>query len=336
MKEARKILVTGGAGYIGSHTVVALHEAGYTPIILDNFSNSEPFIVDNIEAIIGSPVKLYIGDCNDADFLATLFEEEKGIEGVIHFAAYKAVNESVLFPEKYYKNNVGSLEVLLSVMQSFKVNKIVFSSSCTVYGMPDELPVTESTPFKKAETPYGHTKQLCEEMLAAQKETHSVVLRYFNPIGAHPSAKIGELPIGKPNNLVPFITQTAASWQEKLLVFGDDYNTEDGSCVRDFIHVMDLAQSHVKALDYLGEKEQSAVFNVGTGKGHSVLELVAAFEKANDMLLNYEVVGRREGDIAEIYADTTRANKELNWQSEHDIETALRDAWNWQKQLKKP
>lgn len=336
MRETKKILVTGGAGYIGSHTVVALHEAGYTPIILDNFSNSEPFIVANIESIIGKPVKLYVGDCNDSAFLTSLFEQEEGIEGVIHFAAFKAVNESILYPQKYYDNNVGSLETLLVIMKSFKVNRIVFSSSCTVYGMPDDLPVTESTPFQKAETPYGHSKQLCEQILAEQKEAFAVVLRYFNPIGAHPSAKIGELPIGKPNNLIPFMTQTAATWQEKLFVFGDDYDTPDGSCVRDFIHVLDLAQSHVKALDYLQEKEQSAIFNVGTGKGHSVLELVEAFQRVNNVSLNYEVVARREGDVSEIYADTTLANRELNWQSEYSIEVALRDAWNWQKKLKKP
>lgn len=335
MSVRKKILVTGGAGYIGSHTVVSLFESGYMPIIVDSFENSEKFIISNLEEIIGCNLQVHEGDCNDAEFLKGVFDLEQNIEGVIHFAAYKSVNESVIYPDKYYKNNVGSLEVLLDVMKEKSINNIVFSSSCTVYGLPDNLPVTEKSPFKKPETPYGHTKQICENLLSDNEDVLSVILRYFNPIGAHPSGKIGELPIGTPNNLVPFITQTAAGWQNKLLVFGNDYETRDGSCIRDFIHVMDLAHSHVKALEFLFNNKVSSVFNVGTGKGNSVLELVNSFEKVNNLKLNYEIAPRREGDIAEIYAETTKVNNDLDWKSIYTIDDALKDAWSWQKKLKK-
>jgi UDP-glucose 4-epimerase len=340
--STKKILVTGGAGFIGSHTVVELINTGYTPIIIDNYSNSSEDVIPRIEKIIGTKVKSYKADCNDFSALDRLFSEEKGIIGAIHFAASKAVGESVNEPLKYYANNLGSTVTLLQAMKKHNVLNFVFSSSCTVYGEPDSLPVTEEFPVKAAISPYGNTKQICEEIIrdtvAAEKEFKAISLRYFNPIGAHPTALIGELPLGIPNNLIPFVTQTAAGLREKVTVFGNDYNTSDGTCVRDYIHVVDLAKAHVKALDLLGSKSSGTfydVFNVGTGKGNSVLEIIKTFEDVNNLKLNYLIGPRREGDIEQIYASTDKANNVLGWKAELTLREGLRDAWKWQEQLKK-
>ncbi len=335
------ILVTGGAGYIGSHTVVELFRAGYNPVILDNFSNSEKSVLKGIESITGERITLYTGDCNDADFVNYIFESDPEIIGCIHFAAYKAVGESVEKPVEYYKNNINSLLVLLTSMMQFNIKNLVFSSSCTVYGQPDELPVTESSPVKKAESPYGNTKQICEEVIedtvAAAGEIKAVSLRYFNPVGAHPSSQIGELPIGTPNNLVPFLTQTVAGIRKELVIFGDDYDTPDGTCVRDYIHVLDLAQAHVKALDYLDKKKNDSlyrVFNVGTGNGHTVLDVIKTFELVTGEKVNYRVGARRAGDVEKVWANADKINKELNWKTQLTLKQALNDAWSWQKVLK--
>lgn len=342
--EKKKILVTGGAGYIGSHTVVELAAANYIPVIIDNFSNAEKTVITALEKLIGEPVKLYEGDCTDADFMQDVFAREKQISGVIHFAAYKAVGESVQQPLKYYENNVGSLVLLLKVMKQFGVQNLVFSSSCTVYGEPDTLPVTENSPKKPAQSPYGNTKQICEEIIEDvcnqsakyEKGTKAVSLRYFNPVGAHPSALIGELPLGVPNNLVPFVTQTAAGLRNSLTVFGDDYDTVDGTCVRDYIHVVDLAKAHVKALSYLDDQKEEIFydfFNVGTGNGNSVLELINTFEKVSGQKLNYTVGERRSGDVEKVYANVDKVNKKLDWHASYSLEDSLRDSWNWQKNL---
>lgn len=337
----KKIIVTGGAGYIGSHTVVELIEAGYEPIIIDNFSNSEERALQGIASIVGKEVPCYRIDCTDAAALRNVFEQESGIAGVIHFAAYKAVGESVAEPLKYYHNNIGSLIALLQVMEEFKVNKLVFSSSCTVYGIPEQLPVTEQTPVQKANSPYGNTKKICEEILtdlaASGSSIHSIALRYFNPIGAHPSAKIGELPLGIPNNLVPFITQTAAGIREQLTIFGDDYDTPDGTCVRDYIHVVDLAKAHVVAVDRLLSDQAQSIefFNVGTGSGNTVLEAVQAFERSTGVKLNYKIGPRRPGDVPKIYADVTKATEVLGFRTTSTLEEAMKSAWNWQLHLKK-
>lgn len=337
----KKIIVTGGAGYIGSHTVVELIGAGYEPIIIDNFSNSEERALQGIASIVGREVPCYRIDCTDAAALRDVFEQESGIAGVIHFAAYKAVGESVAEPLKYYHNNIGSLIALLQVMEEFKVNKLVFSSSCTVYGIPEQLPVTEQTPVQKANSPYGNTKKICEEILtdlaASGSSIHSIALRYFNPIGAHPSAKIGELPLGIPNNLVPFITQTAAGIREQLTIFGDDYDTPDGTCVRDYIHVVDLAKAHVVAVDRLLSDQAQSIefFNVGTGSGNTVLEAVQAFERSTGVKLNYKIGPRRPGDVPKIYADVTKATEVLGFRTTSTLEEAMKSAWNWQLHLKK-
>jgi UDP-glucose 4-epimerase len=335
-----KILVTGGAGYIGSHTVVELFNEGYIPVIIDNFSNAEKAVIKRIEKIIHQPVKFYEGDCNDRSFIEKVFNKEENINGVIHFAAYKAVGESVKKPLKYYKNNVGSLIVLMEAMEKNKVTNLVFSSSCTVYGQPDVLPVTEETPKKPAESPYGNTKKICEELLEDYSQSNSlfksVALRYFNPIGAHPTGLIGELPIGVPNNLVPFITQTAAGLREKLTVFGNTYNTPDGTCIRDFIHVVDLAKAHVQAIKFLESKASEKnydVFNIGTGKGNTVLEVIQTFEKVNSLKLNYIIGSKREGDVEKVYANVDKANKILNWRASLSLEQSLKDAWNWENKI---
>ncbi|MFD2037425.1 UDP-glucose 4-epimerase GalE [Belliella marina] len=334
----KNILITGGAGYIGSHTAVALVESGYTPIIIDDFSNSEKSVLNGLKNILGKDVKTYIGDCNDKGLVQTIFKENK-IDGVIHFAASKAVGESTKIPLKYYSNNIGSLLVMLEVMKEFGVKNIVFSSSCTVYGQPDELPVLETTPRKEAESPYGNTKKICEDILHDDAKSKSgvkvVALRYFNPIGAHPSAEIGELPIGVPANLIPFVTQTAAGIREKITVFGDDYDTKDGSCVRDYIHVLDLADAHVKSLEYLEKQEDNFVdiFNVGTGNGNTVLEVIQAFEKVSGRNLNYEIGSRRAGDIEKVWANTDKVKNTLGWDPKFSLEDSLRDSWNWQKKL---
>ncbi len=336
----KKILVSGGAGYIGSHTVVALHKAGYEAVIVDNFSNSSKSVLKGIEEIIGVSPTLYELDCNNRQAMQQVFEQEKNIEGVIHFAAFKAVGESVNEPLKYYQNNLGSLLVLLELMEQNGVRNLVFSSSCTVYGQPDKLPVTEATPTQPASSPYGRTKQMCEDILSdlekSKSPVRSVALRYFNPIGAHESALIGELPNGVPNNLIPFVTQTAAGIRKELTVFGDNYNTPDGTCVRDYIHVMDLADAHIKAFEFLDKIKEDSFYdtiNVGTGKGNTVLEVINAFEKVSGQKLNYRIGERRPGDVEKVWANVDKANKELHWEAKYDIERSLADAWHWQQKL---
>jgi UDP-glucose 4-epimerase len=338
MSANKKIVLTGGAGYIGSHTAVELIQQGYEVIIVDDLSRSEARMIEGIEKITGQKIKFYQGDCEDEDFLKNVFTNEK-VEGVIHFAAYKSVNESVENPLLYYKNNIGSMVTLLNQMHQFQINKIIFSSSCTVYGQPDSIPVDENAPFKKAESPYGATKQMCERILEdatkANKNLRSISLRYFNPVGAHPSSHIGELPIGVPGNLIPFVTQTAAGIRKKLTVFGNDYNTPDGSCVRDFIHVVDLAKAHVKALEKIGDMPTTnEAFNLGTGTGATVLELVSKFISVTGIQLPYEVGPRRPGDVEKIYGDPAKAEKLLGWKTLNSLEDSLRDAWNWEKKLR--
>lgn len=336
-----RILVTGGTGFIGSHSVVELQKSGYEVVIVDNLSNSRADVVDNIEKITGiRPIFKQI-DCLDIKAMDALFDEYKGIKAVIHFAASKAVGESVHKPLLYYRNNIVSLVNLLELMPKHGIEGIVFSSSCTVYGEPDILPVTENNPIKPATSPYGNTKQINEEIIRDTVKSgtpvNAILLRYFNPIGSHPSSLIGELPIGVPQNLIPYITQTAIGIRKQLSIFGDDYNTPDGSCIRDFIDVVDLAKAHVIAIDRLvnhKQDEKVEVFNIGTGKGLSVLELINAFEKATGVKLNYKIVARREGDIEKVWADPTKANKVLGWKAETPIEQTLLNAWNWQKKLK--
>ncbi len=339
MKE--RILVTGGTGYIGSHTVVELQNAGYEVVIIDNLSNSNADVVDNIESVSGIRPAFEKLDCLDYEGLDALFTKYSGIKGIIHFAASKAVGESVQKPLLYYRNNLVSLINLLELMPKHGVEGIIFSSSCTVYGQPDVLPVTEQAPIKKAESPYGNTKQINEEIvrdtIASGAPINAILLRYFNPIGAHPSANLGELPNGVPQNLVPYVTQTAIGIREKLSVFGNDYNTPDGSCIRDYINVVDLAKAHVIAMARILEKkqkEQVEVFNIGTGRGLSVLELINAFEKATGVKLNYQIVGRRAGDIEQVWANPDLANNELGWKAETGTEDTLLSAWKWQLKLR--
>ncbi len=330
MENRPKIIVTGGAGFIGSHTVVELIDAGYMPVIIDDFSNSQEWIIDRLCILTRSAIMYYNIDCKNYETMHEVFSGLDDIAGVIHFAAFKSVGESVDLPLKYYNNNIVTLSTILQLVKDFKIPKLVFSSSCTVYGQADQLPVTELAPIKKAESPYGYTKQVGEQMINDSLKEGAVILRYFNPIGAHPSGLIGELPNGKPENLVPYITQTAVGLREQLQVFGDDYNTKDGTCLRDYIHVVDLAKAHVKALEYLDNNTTTNTFNVGTGKGNSVLEMVETFEAVNKLKLNYKVVPRREGDIEQIFADTTKANSILMWEAKYGIKEALRDAWNWE------
>ncbi len=337
----RKILVTGGTGYIGSHTAVELQNNGYEVIIVDNLSNSSADVIDHIEKISGIRPAFEKLDCLDMKGMEALFAKYPGIEAIIHFAASKAVGESVQKPLLYYRNNIVSLINLLELMPKHGVKGIVFSSSCTVYGQPDQLPVTEQAPIKKAESPYGNTKQINEEIIrdtvASGVPMDAILLRYFNPIGAHPTALLGEMPNGVPQNLIPYLTQTAIGIREKLSVFGDDYDTPDGSCIRDFIHVVDLAKAHVVAIDRIlnhKQKEQVEVFNIGTGRGLSVLELINLFEKSTGVKLNYQIVGRRAGDIEKVWADPRHANTELGWRAEETIEDTLRSAWNWQLKLR--
>jgi UDP-glucose 4-epimerase len=334
------ILVTGGAGFIGSHVVVCLHEMGFHPIILDDFSNSSPSVLEGLQKITGKSFKLYQEDCLNPEIFHTIFEEQR-IDGVIHFAAKKAVGESVDKPLYYYENNVVGLINLLKAMDKHQVSNIVFSSSCTVYGEPEEIPVTEKAPKKPANSPYGNTKQIGEEILEdivkSGSKLKAIALRYFNPIGAHPSGLIGELPIGIPSNLIPFITQTAIGKREMLTVFGDDYDTPDGTCIRDYIHVIDLAKAHVNALNLLereADHDTSFEFiNVGTGKGVTVLEAIQAFEDATGKTLAYKIGPRRSGDVEKIYANGDFAKSRLNWTAEYSIQDAMRDAWNWEKKL---
>jgi UDP-glucose 4-epimerase len=337
---SKKILVTGGAGFIGSHTVVELAQSGYEPVIMDDFSNSQASVLEGLERILGFRPVFYEADCNDATAFRKIFKEEKDMSGVIHFAAFKAVGESVQQPLKYYRNNVVSLLSLLETARDFAIPNIVFSSSCTVYGEPSSLPVDESFPILPAQSPYGNTKQVCEEILrdavASGLNFKVLSLRYFNPIGAHPGAEIGELPIGVPGNLVPFVVQTAAGWRKELSVFGDDYQTPDGTCIRDYIHVVDIAKAHVKAIEYLQNRPESRLYdwvNLGTGTGSSVMEVVKAFEKVSGMKLNYRMAARRSGDVEKIFASTEKASRLLNWQTEKSLEEALADAWRWQQKL---
>ncbi len=339
-----KILVTGGAGYIGSHAVVALAEAGFEPVIVDNLSNSRASALDGIAAILGRRVAVHHVDCTDEAALDGVFRAEGKVAGVIHFAAYKAVGESVAEPLKYYRNNVGSLLALLAAMERGGCQRLVFSSSCTVYGSPDTLPVTEAAPTHRATSPYGNTKQVCEDLLtdlaaSGRVDLRACSLRYFNPVGAHPSAHIGELPLGVPNNLVPFVTQTAAGQRERLTVYGTDYDTPDGSCVRDYIHVVDLADAHVVALrrllatDAPADRPALETFNLGTGHGHSVLEVVREFERVSGLTLPVTLGPRRPGDVPAIYGDVTRAATELGWRGRRTLADALADAWRWQQAL---
>jgi UDP-glucose 4-epimerase len=327
-----KILVTGGTGYIGSHTVVSLLEAGYEVSIIDNLSNSRIETLDKIEKITGKRPDFYNIDLCDKDALATFFKENNNFSGVIHFAALKSVGESMEKPLRYYKNNVGSLMNLLEMMEVYQIKNLIFSSSCTVYGNPDKLPVTESSPVKKAESPYGNTKIISEYILKDVSETkniNTIALRYFNPIGAHKSGIIGELPIGIPNNLLPILLEVITSKREKIKIFGNDYPTKDGTCVRDYIHVVDLAGAHVIALERLLEDKQKnsfEAFNIGTGTGYSTLEVVKEFERVSGKKTNYEFGPRREGDVVEIYADTKYANNELGWSAKEDLESMLSSA----------
>lgn len=338
---SNKILVTGGTGFIGSHTVVELYHAGYTPVIVDDLSNSSVKILDQIEKIIGYKPDFHQFDLCDEAKTAAFIKNNTDIKGIIHFAAFKAVGESVQKPLEYYRNNFFSLINLLKAYQEKPIN-FVFSSSCTVYGQPDSLPVSESAAVKKPESPYGNTKQIAEEILsdtaAVNKNYNIVALRYFNPVGAHATALIGELPIGVPQNLVPFITQTAIGKREKITVFGDDYNTPDGSCVRDYIHVVDLAKAHVAAIKRMEEgksKDNYEVFNIGTGKGTTVLEVINAFEKSTGQKLNYTVGPRRGGDIEQIYGDATKSSQELGWTAELNVEDMMQSAWEWEKYIAK-
>jgi UDP-glucose 4-epimerase len=336
----KKIIVTGGAGYIGSHTVVELQQAGFEVFIIDNLSNSSIEVISGIEKITGIRPHFENLDCLDYIGLDKFLQKHEGVEAIIHFAASKAVGESVEKPLLYYRNNLVSLLNLLELMPVHGIKNIVFSSSCTVYGQPDELPVSENAPIKPALSPYGNTKQVCEEIirdtLHANKNMQAVLLRYFNPIGAHPSALIGELPNGVPNNLVPFITQTAIGLRKQLSVFGNDYNTPDGSCIRDYINVVDLAKAHVTAMKRMLEEksdESVEVFNLGTGHGLSVLEIIDIFQKVNGVEVPHKIVERRGGDIEKVWANPERANKVLGWTAVESIEETLRSAWIWEKRL---
>ncbi len=336
-----KVLVTGGTGYIGSHTVVELQESGYNVIVVDDLSNSSIDVLDNIEKITGTKPAFEKINMADTEKTYDFFYRNQDIDAIIHFAASKAVGESVEIPLHYYRNNLVSLINILECQLKYDIPNIVFSSSCTVYGQPDVLPVTEQTPRKDAESPYGNTKRVSEDILSdaikANPSLNAIALRYFNPIGAHTSALIGELPLGVPQNLVPFITQSAAGIRGELKVFGDNYDTPDGSAIRDYINVVDLAKAHVVAIDRLLEEKNKSkyeVFNLGTGEGLSVLQVVNGFEKATGIKLNYKIVGRRAGDVEKIWADTTYANEELGWKAEKGLEETLLSAWNWEKHVR--
>lgn len=336
-----KILVTGGTGYIGSHTVVELLSVGYDVVIIDNLSNSDISVLDGIQKITGKRPTFVEGDCTDISILRSLFKANPGINGIINFAASKAVGESVEKPLMYYRNNLNTLINLLELMPEFGTKGIVFSSSCTVYGEPDANPVTEDAPIKPATSPYGNTKQISEEIITdfikSGAPVKSIILRYFNPVGAHPSALIGELPNGVPQNLIPYITQTAIGIRKELSVFGDDYNTPDGSCIRDFINVVDLAKAHVVAMERMLEDKSDdniEIFNLGTGIGLSVLELIDVFQKATGVKIPYRIVGRRSGDIEKVWANPAKANNILGWKADTPIADTMLSAWNWQKYLK--
>lgn len=334
----KKILVTGGLGFIGSHTVVELQNEGFEVLIIDNLSNSTIEVLDKITSITTIKPSYFNIDLKNKVAVHQFFKDNK-VAGVIHFAAFKAVGESVEKPLEYYENNIGSLIYLLKELKANHVNNFIFSSSCTVYGQADELPITENASVKPAESPYGNTKKIGEEIIkdtTKVSEIKAIALRYFNPIGAHKSSKIGELPIGVPQNLIPFITQTAAGIRKELSIFGSDYSTSDGTAIRDYIHVVDLAKAHIVAVKRLLSNKNKAsfeIFNIGTGKGNSVLEIIKSFEKVTGKKLNYKLVDRREGDITAAYADTTLANNELGWKAELTLEEALLSAWKWQQKL---
>ena len=338
-----RILVTGGTGYIGSHTTVELMQQGYDVVVIDNLSNSNADVLDGVAAIVGTRPAFEQVDCNDAQALAQVFKKYPDIQGVIHFAASKAVGESVEQPLMYYRNNLMSLVTLLEQMKEHNVHNIVFSSSCTVYGQPtdEHLPVDETAPIQVALSPYGNTKQINEEIIRdeahANAQLHATILRYFNPIGAHPSAMIGELPNGVPQNLLPFVTQTAIGLRPELKVFGDDYNTPDGSCIRDYIYVVDLAKAHVKAVERMLNRqatEQVEVFNLGTGRGLSVLEILNTFMQVTGANVPYQIVGRREGDIEQVWAKPDKANNVLGWKADTPIEDVLLSAWRWEQKIR--
>ena len=337
----KKILVTGGTGYIGSHTTVELIEEGFEPIIVDNLYNSEAEVIDRIQQITGVRPLLEVFDLCDHDKLDKFIKNHRDISAIIHFAAYKAVGESVNKPLDYYRNNLFSLVNLLEGMKRHDIPDLVFSSSCTVYGQPEKLPVTEDAPIKTAVSPYGNTKQIGESIIkdtaASDNNIKAISLRYFNPIGAHPSALIGELPRGVPENLVPYLTQTGYGIRDELKVFGDDYNTPDGSCIRDYLHVVDLAKAHVIAIKRLLEgknKTNYEIFNLGTGKGVSVLEAIKSFERVTGLKLKYKIVGRRAGDIEKIWADPSFANKELGWKTLSSLDEAMKTAWDWENVIR--
>ncbi|MBR9853494.1 MAG: UDP-glucose 4-epimerase GalE [Algicola sp.] len=333
-----KILVTGGLGFIGSHTAVELQNEGFEVVLVDNLSNSSIDVLDGIEAITHKRPIFEEFDLREKQKVESFFQKHGDIAGVIHFAASKAVGESVEKPLLYYENNIGVLVYMLQELKKKQSANFIFSSSCTVYGQADQMPITETAPVKPAESPYGNTKQVGEEIIKdsckANSQLKAIALRYFNPVGAHPSGKIGELPIGVPQNLVPFITQTGIGLREQLSVFGDDYPTEDGTCIRDYIHVVDLAKAHVAALQRLLKNKNDGnyeVFNLGTGKGSSVLEVIHSFERVSGQKLNYKIVDRRPGDITQAYADTKKANEVLGWKAESTLDDAMKSAWEWEK-----
>jgi UDP-glucose 4-epimerase len=336
-----KVLVTGGLGFIGSHTVVELQKVGYDVLIIDNLENSSKEVLDGITSITGKKPQFFEIDLKDRSAVVDFFKHNKDLDGVIHFAANKAVGESVAHPLKYYRNNINSLVYLLEEMLGLDKQNFIFSSSCTVYGEADELPITENAAVKPAESPYGNTKQIGEEIIKdvckIKEQFKAIALRYFNPIGAHPSAEIGELPIGVPQNLVPFITQTAIGLREELSVFGGDYPTTDGTCVRDYIHVVDLAKAHVVALERLFEAQSNTnfeIFNLGTGKGSTVLEVIQSFERVSGEKLKYKITDRRAGDVVAAYAETTKAKEILGWQTELSLDDAMASAWKWEKRIR--
>ncbi|MCI0522258.1 MAG: UDP-glucose 4-epimerase GalE, partial [Bacteroidales bacterium] len=337
----KKVIVTGGTGYIGSHTAVELIASGFEVVIIDNLCNSDITVLEGIRAITGIKPRFYDYDLCDMAKLEEVFSSEGKVDAIIHFAAFKAVGESVRKPLEYYRNNLGSLINLLAIMEKHGTMSLVFSSSCTVYGQPDILPVTEASPVREAASPYGYTKQAGEiiirDTMAARPEQKAISLRYFNPVGAHPTAHIGELPRGVPENLVPFITQTAIGLRDELKVFGNDYDTPDGSCIRDYLHVVDLAKAHVIALKRLLEgnnRSNFEVFNLGTGTGVSVLEAIASFERATGIKINYSITARRPGDIEKIWADPSLANRELNWKTEITLDESMETAWRWENKIR--
>ena len=337
----KKILVTGGTGYIGSHTAVELLEEGFDVVIIDNLYNSEAEVINGIAEITGVSPALEVFDLCDPERLDEFFRKNDDISAIIHFAAYKAVGESVKKPLEYYRNNLLSLINLLGSMKKYSIRNLVFSSSCTVYGQPEKLPVTEEAPLQPAASPYGNTKQIGEDIIrdttVAESLINAISLRYFNPIGSHPTALIGELPRGVPENLVPYITQTAIGLRDELKVFGNDYDTPDGSCIRDYLHVSDLSKAHVVAVRRLLDSKNSQsyeTFNLGTGKGVSVLEAISSFERISGLKLNYRITGRRPGDIEKIWADPSRANNELGWKTVYSLDDAMRSAWEWEKRIR--